>query len=104
MPLALDVFAAQRLAFLVEDRRVVLDPDVIEPAGAALEPHLGDRAGRIKKPRRLEPEHPRLKGIAVAANGYRLCHAQSAPSRKGGVGFMSASNSTARSKVTGRSG
>jgi hypothetical protein len=61
MPLALNVLAAQRLAFLVEERRIVLHPNIIKPARAALEPDFGNRTHRIKQARRLEPEHPRLE-------------------------------------------
>src|SRR5262245_8048817 len=43
VPFALDVLASQRLAFLVEERGVILNPYVIEAARASLEPNFDDR-------------------------------------------------------------
>ena len=76
MPLALHVLPEQRLAVVVAASFAwcVFDPDVVESLGAAFEPDLHDRAGRVEQAQRLQPELARLVGMPVSDGGNGLGH------------------------------
>ncbi len=80
---------------VVIDKRALDGRDATQPrpAEVKVEP-LPKRFERI-----AYLAHRAAIGRAPVEHVYGLCHVQSVPSRKGGVAFMSASNSTARANA-----
>ena len=103
MPLALNVFAAQRVSMLIKTGWIMLDPHIVESARTAFKAHLYDRTLRVEQKGRFFPKETCLVGRPVARDYNGLCH-DGLPSRKRGVGFMVRRISTARSNRTGLSG